>query len=150
MSRNPAPAGIVGTMLIGYARVSTLDQNPAHQIDALTRAGVDRDNIHVDTASGAKARRPELDLVMKLLRKGDTLKITRLDRLGRSVVHLVLLGDDLHVLEQGIDTATAEGRAMLGSSPSDPDPKIGTGEVRVTGGLFPRRHGVPRPPETGG
>ncbi|GAB2775044.1 hypothetical protein GCM10027073_04700 [Streptomyces chlorus] len=41
-------------MLIGYARVSTADQNPDHQIDALLRAGVDRDNIHVDTASGAK------------------------------------------------------------------------------------------------
>ncbi|WP_331743669.1 recombinase family protein (plasmid) [Streptomyces sp. NBC_00873] len=108
-------------MLIGYARVSTADQNPDHQIDALLRAGVDRDNIHVDTASGAKASRPKLDLVLQLLREGDTLKVTRLDRLCRSVLHLVTLGADLrergiglHVIEQGIDTSTMEGRAMFG------------------------------------
>ncbi|MDF5757409.1 MULTISPECIES: recombinase family protein [Streptosporangiales] len=108
-------------MLIGYARVSTADQNPAHQIDALLRVGVDRDNIHVDKASGAKASRPKLDLVIKLLREGDTLKVTRLDRLSRSVLHLVTLGAELrergiglHVIEQGIDTATMEGRAMFG------------------------------------
>jgi DNA invertase Pin-like site-specific DNA recombinase len=59
--------------------------------------------------------------MMKVLRDGDTLKVTRLDRLGRSVVHLVLLGAELrergvglHVIEQGIDTSTAEGRAMFG------------------------------------
>lgn len=108
-------------MLIGYGRVSTAEQNPAHQIDALTRAGVDEANIHLDTASGAKSSRPKLDLVLKLARAGDTLVVTRLDRLGRSVVHLVLLGAELRergiglkVLEQGIDTATAEGRAMFG------------------------------------
>ena len=108
-------------MLFGYARVSTADQNPDHQIDALTRAGVARDDIYVDHASGAKASRPELDNVLRLLRDGDTLKITRLDRLGRSVLHLVTLGAQLrdrgvglHVLEQGIDTSTAEGRAMFG------------------------------------
>ncbi|MFE7043951.1 recombinase family protein [Streptomyces atratus] len=46
-------------MLTGYCRISTADQSPDHQIDALLRAGVDRDNIHVDTASGAKASRPK-------------------------------------------------------------------------------------------
>ncbi|WP_308120566.1 recombinase family protein [Streptomyces bambusae] len=88
---------------------------------ALLRAGVDRDNIHVDTASGAKASRPKLDLVMQLLREGDTLKVTRLDRLSRFVLHLVTLGAELrehgiglHVIEQGIDTSTMEGRAMFG------------------------------------
>ncbi|WP_327256554.1 recombinase family protein [Streptomyces sp. NBC_01244] len=108
-------------MLIGYARVSTADQNPEHQIDALLRAGVDRDHIHVDKASGAKASRPKLDLVIQLLREGDTLKVTRLDRLSRSVLHLVTLGAELrergiglHVIEQGIDTSTMEGRAMFG------------------------------------
>ncbi|MGV9567323.1 recombinase family protein [Streptomyces sp. NPDC003480] len=108
-------------MLIGYARVSTADQNPDHQIDALLRAGVTRENIHVDTASGAKASRPKLDLVIHLLRESDTLKVTRLDRLSRSVLHLVTLGADLrergiglHVIEQGIDTSTMEGRAMFG------------------------------------
>ena len=108
-------------MLFGYARISTADQNPAHQIDALLRAGVEREHIYLDTASGAKASRPQLDVLLKVLRDGDTLKITRLDRLGRSVLHLVTLGAQLrergvglHVLEQGIDTATAEGRAMFG------------------------------------
>lgn len=108
-------------MLFGYARVSTADQNPDHQIDALLRHGVERSEIHVDTASGAKASRPKLDLVLQLLRPGDTLKITRLDRLSRSVLHLVTLGADLrergiglHVIEQGIDTSTVEGRAMFG------------------------------------
>jgi DNA invertase Pin-like site-specific DNA recombinase len=53
-------------------------QNPAHQVDALVRAGVAAGDIYVDTASGAKVSRPQLDLVLKLLRAGDTLKITRL------------------------------------------------------------------------
>lgn len=108
-------------MLIGYARVSTPEQNPAHQVDALLRAGVAERDIHVDVAGGAKASRPKFDLVMQLLRAGDTLIVTRLDRLGRSLVHLVNLGADLrerginlHVLEQGIDTTNAEGRVMFG------------------------------------
>jgi DNA invertase Pin-like site-specific DNA recombinase len=95
--------------------------NPDHQIDALLRAGVAQDAIYIDRASGAKASRPQLDELLKLLRDGDTLKITRLDRLGRSVLHLVTLGATLrergvglHVIEQGIDTATAEGRTMFG------------------------------------
>ena len=85
----------------GYARVSTADQNPDHQIDALLRAGVDRASIHLDTASGAKASRPRLDLVLQLLREGDTLKVTRLDRLSRSVLHLVTLGADLRTRKIG-------------------------------------------------
>ena len=108
-------------MLFGYARVSGADQNPAHQIDALVRAGIDAANIHTDHAGGAKASRPQLDAVLTRLRGGDTLVVTRLDRLGRSVLHLITLGAELgergvglKVLEQGIDTATAEGRAMFG------------------------------------
>jgi DNA invertase Pin-like site-specific DNA recombinase len=104
-------------VLIGYARVSTADQNPDHQVDALLHAGVAAKDIYVDHASGAKASRPALDTVLRMLRDGDTLKITRLDRLGRSVLHLVALGAELrergvglHVTEQGIDTTTAEGR----------------------------------------
>ena len=105
----------------GYARVSTAEQTPDHQIDALLRAGVDPANVHLDTASGAKASRPKLDLILSQLLAGDTLTITRLDRLSRSVQHLINLGAELHaqgvglhVIEQGIDTATIEGRAMFG------------------------------------
>jgi DNA invertase Pin-like site-specific DNA recombinase len=108
-------------MLLGYARVSTADQNPDHQMDALQRAGVAETNIYLDHASGAKASRPQFDQLLRNLRGDDTLVITRLDRLGRSVLHLVTLGATLHdrgvglqVLEQGIDTSTAEGRAMFG------------------------------------
>jgi len=108
-------------MLIGYARVSTAEQSPDHQVDALVRAGVAERDVHVDVASGAKASRPQLDLALARARDGDTLVVTRLDRLGRSVLHLVNLGADLRgrgvglrVLEQGVDTATAEGRAMFG------------------------------------
>ena len=89
-----------------------------HSTDVLHVANRD---IYVDYASGAKASRPQLDVVLRTLREGDTLKITRLDRLGRSVLHLVTLGAELrergvglHVIEQGIDTTTAEGRAMFG------------------------------------
>lgn len=108
-------------MDFGYARVSTADQNPDHQIDALLRSGVDERNIHIDYASGAKASRPEFDILLKRLREGDTLKATRLDRISRSLVHLVMLGADLrergvglHIIEQGIDSSTPEGRAMFG------------------------------------
>jgi DNA invertase Pin-like site-specific DNA recombinase len=117
----PRPAGILDGVLLGYARVSTADQNPDHQLDALRSAGVGEHDIYIDHASGAKASRPKLDEVLRMLRKDDTLKITRLDRLGRSVLHLVTLGAELrdrgvglHVIEQGIDTTTAEGRAMFG------------------------------------
>lgn len=110
-------------MLLGYARVSTAEQNPDHQTDALRRAGVAEKDIYLDHASGAKASRPQFDQLMRNLRdrNDDTLVITRLDRLGRSVLHLVTLGATLRergvglkVLEQGIDTTTAEGRAMFG------------------------------------
>ncbi|WP_280456987.1 recombinase family protein [Nocardia carnea] len=120
MSANHISA-IFDTMLIGYGRVSTAEQNPAHQIDALRRAGVEPADVHIDTASGAKASRPKLDLVLTLARRGGTIVITRLDRLGRSVLHLITLGAQLRergiglkVVEQGIDTDTAEGRAMFG------------------------------------
>jgi DNA invertase Pin-like site-specific DNA recombinase len=107
-------------VLIGYARVSTADQNPDHQVDALLRAGVAERDIHLDIASGAKASRPKFDLVMQLLRADDTLKVTRLDRLGRSLLHLVTLGAELrgrevglHVIEQGNRTATQSGHRRV-------------------------------------
>jgi len=91
---------------------------------ALHRAGVAPGEVYLDRASGSRASHPQLDTVLRTLRTlrdGDMLVTTRLDRLGRSVLHLVQLGTDLRergvglrVLEQGIDTATAEGRAMFG------------------------------------
>ena len=108
-------------MLFGYARVSSADQNPAHQIDALERAGVDAENIRTDHAGGAKASRPQLDAVLTRLRSGDTLVITRPGSVGAFGVasdhprrRFTRAGIGLKVLEQGIDTATAEGRAMFG------------------------------------
>ncbi|MCD2135924.1 recombinase family protein [Rhodococcus qingshengii] len=107
-------------MLFGYARVSGANQSPSHQIDALARAGVEAENIHLDHSGSAKAARPQLDVVVRRLRSGDTLVITRLDRLGRSLLHLITLGAQLRdrgievkVLEQGIDTSTTEGQAMF-------------------------------------
>lgn len=108
-------------MLIGYARVSTRDQNPDHQTDALERAGVAAENVYMDKVSGTHASRPEWDKARAALREGDTLVCTRLDRLGRSMKNLVDLGEDLRqrgiglkVIEQGIDTSTSEGKAMFG------------------------------------
>lgn len=111
-------AVIMTTKTFGYARVSTTDQNPASQEDALKNAGAD--NVFLDHFTGTKASRPELDKLLGQLRSGDTLMVTRLDRLGRStkdllelVTRLDSLGVNLKVLEQQIDTATAEGRLFF-------------------------------------
>ncbi len=103
---------------IGYGRVSTRDQNPDGQRDALTAAGCHE--VLVDKASGKLARRPALDKALFMARSGDQLVITKLDRLGRSQEHLITLsrdlqarGVDLVVLDQGIDTSTAVGRMLF-------------------------------------
>ncbi len=75
-------------------RVSTGDQNPAAQRDALIRASVAEENIYVDHTSGAKSSRPQWDVVNKVLRAGDVLVCTRLDRVGCSTAHLVSLLDE--------------------------------------------------------
>jgi DNA invertase Pin-like site-specific DNA recombinase len=106
-------------MLQGYCRVSTTDQNPDAQRDALIRAGVDPAHLYIDHTSGAKSSRPRWDELQRALREGDVLVATRLDRVGRSTTHLVGLLDELgnrgvafRFLEQGIDTTTSEGRLM--------------------------------------
>ena len=106
-------------MKIGYARVSTDDQNPDAQRDALLRAGVSAEHLYVDHTSGAKSSRPQWDLAYRVLRPGDVLVATRLDRVGRSTAHLVSLLDefrqrdvDFRFIEQGIDTSSAEGRML--------------------------------------
>jgi DNA invertase Pin-like site-specific DNA recombinase len=105
-------------MKIGYARVSTRDQNLDLQLDALQRAGCE--TIYQDVASGAKTLRPELDKMLGQLRSGDVLVIWKLDRLGRSLAHLVeLVGDlvkrkiGLVSLNDPIDTTSAQGRLVF-------------------------------------
>jgi DNA invertase Pin-like site-specific DNA recombinase len=103
---------------IGYGRVSTRDQNPDSQRDSLAGAGCDK--ILVDKASGKLARRRELDKALLVARAGDHLVVTKLDRLGRSLEHLIGLSKELQardinlvVLDQGIDTSTAVGRMFF-------------------------------------
>ena len=102
-------------MLIGYARVSTVEQHLDLQADALSKAGCQK--IFDDKMSGSRAERPGLAAAMAILREGDTLVVWKLDRLGRSVKHLVDLVGELHQqgvhfksLTDAIDTATASGR----------------------------------------
>ena len=105
-------------VLIGYARVSTQEQHPEGQTDALSAAGCEK--LFVEHASGVLARRPALDDALAYLRDGDTLVVTKLDRLGRSVKNLKDTVDDLQsrgiglrALSQGIDTTTPGGRLFF-------------------------------------
>ena len=108
----------MNTQRFGYGRVSTLDQNLEAQKDALLKAGVNQ--VFVEKITGTKASRPELDLVKQMLRQGDTLVITRMDRLGRSAKDLLTIvselderGVNLEIIEQRIDTKTAEGKLFF-------------------------------------
>lgn len=105
-------------MRYGYARVSTKEQAFALQVDALKLAGCEE--VFCEVASGAKTQRPVLETLLSHLRKDDVLVITKLDRLGRSLQHIVALSNDL--LERGvglvslsdpIDTTTPQGRLMF-------------------------------------
>ncbi len=105
-------------MLVGYARVSTKDQNLELQLDALSKAGCEI--IFQEKASGIKADRPELEKMMAQLRKGDVVCIYKLDRLGRSLKNLLNLVADFEKREVGlrsltdsIDTTTPQGRLIL-------------------------------------
>ena len=107
-------------MRIGYGRVSTRDQNPDNQRDALAAANCDE--IFIDNASGKLASRPELDKALLVAKRvGDKLVITKLDRLGRSFEHLIVLARDLQlVLDQGVDTSTRPGACTSRSSARSP------------------------------
>ncbi len=105
-------------MLIGYARVSTLDQTLALQQDALTKHGCER--IFTDVASGSRSERPGLTEALEYVRTGDTLVVWRLDRLGRSLAHLIetvrLLdarGIGFRSLTEQIDTTTSGGKLIF-------------------------------------
>jgi DNA invertase Pin-like site-specific DNA recombinase len=107
--------------LVGYARVSTGGQDLDLQFDALERCGVPKELIFTDKASGASRDRAGLDACFKQLRLGDVLLVWRLDRLGRSVRHLVTLIDQLKELGVGfrsvcdgaIDTTTPSGELIF-------------------------------------
>lgn len=103
--------------LLGYARVSTSDQSAAAQVDALEAAGCER--VWTDVASGTRARRPALDELLATAAAADTVVVTRLDRLGRSLPHLLSLVEDLATRDVGlrslaeqIDTTSATGRVL--------------------------------------
>ena len=103
---------------IGYARVSSTGQSLEVQLEKLTKANCER--IYQEKRSGRTADRPEFKACMDYLREGDTLIVTRLDRLARSVVHLAQLAKrfqkesiDLLVIDQNIDTSTSTGRLMF-------------------------------------
>jgi DNA invertase Pin-like site-specific DNA recombinase len=107
-------------MLIGYARVSTNEQNLDLQRDALLKAGVSPKHLYTDKVTGTKQERTGLNDALTQLRAGDTLVVWRLDRLGRSLKHLIETISTLHEqkiafksLTENIDTTTATGRLMF-------------------------------------
>jgi DNA invertase Pin-like site-specific DNA recombinase len=119
---------------LGYARVSTGDQHPDLQVDAPKAAGCYR--VFLDTASGALAARPALDQVLDQLRPGDTLVVWKLDRLGRTLRHLVdtiaALADrgvGFRSVQESIDTTTSGGKLVFhifarpGRVRTRPDPR---------------------------
>jgi DNA invertase Pin-like site-specific DNA recombinase len=104
--------------LVGYARVSTLDQNPQLQLDALKAAGCTK--LFVEKASGAKQERPQLQAALDYMRPGDTLVVWKLDRLARSMKQLIATVDELRgrdigfrSLTEAIDTTTAAGELFF-------------------------------------
>ena len=107
--------------LVGYARVSTGDQDLQPQLDALRTAGCASAAIYTDKASGVRGNRPGLDACVEALEPGDTLVVWRLDRLGRSMPHLVGLVEELlgrgigfrSLSDGAIDTTTASGELMF-------------------------------------
>jgi DNA invertase Pin-like site-specific DNA recombinase len=105
-------------MLIGYARVSSDDQNLDLQRDALRHAGCER--LYEEKESGGKTDRPELSRTMEVLRPGDTLIVWRLDRLGRSLKHLIEVVEELEAkgvgfrsVTEAIDTTTSGGKLVF-------------------------------------
>ena len=105
-------------MLVGYARVSTLDQDPALQLDALKATGCER--IFTEKASGTQRDRPQLKAALEYLREGDSLVVWKLDRLARSLTQLITSvadlegrGIGLRSITEQIDTTTAGGRLIF-------------------------------------
>ena len=107
--------------ILGYARVSTDDQDLSLQIDALEKHGIPKSLIFTDKLSGAKDNRPGLTKCLDSLRSGDVLVVWRLDRLGRSMRHLITLVENLRSCDVGfrslnegaIDTTSASGELIF-------------------------------------
>ena len=104
--------------ILGYGRVSTLEQSTDIQRDALIAAGAEK--LFLDKYTGTKSSRPELDKLRDYMREGDTVCVLKIDRLARSTRDLLNLvqefadaGVTLKVLEQSIDTSTSEGKFLL-------------------------------------
>lgn len=117
---NPHGVAAPDGRLVGYARVSTEEQKLDLQLDAMKRAGVADDDVHVEKISGVSKNRPAFASAMRALRPGDTLVVWRLDRVARSLRELL---DKMHELEkrkigfksltESIDTGTAVGRLIM-------------------------------------
>lgn len=106
--------------LVGYARVSTPEQDVAMQVGALFRAGVHEDNIWQETVSGVRLKRPQRDLALMDARRGDVFVVYKLDRLGRSFIELLEIvnglekrGVGFRSLTEGFDTTTPAGKFMF-------------------------------------
>jgi DNA invertase Pin-like site-specific DNA recombinase len=102
--------------LVGYARVSSVGQSLEVQLDKLKHC----DKIYQEKKSGVSGRRPQLETCLEYVREGDTLVVTRLDRLARSMLHLCQIANelkrkevDLQVLDQNINTSDATGRLLF-------------------------------------
>ena len=128
--------------VLGYTRVSTVDQNPDLQVDELTAAGCHR--VFVEHASGARADRPKLAEVLDRLRPGDTLVVWRLDRLARSLRELIEVvatleerGVGLRSLHEQLDTTSPGGKLSSTSSAPWPHPN------RISSASEPRRDWLP-------
>ena len=131
-------------MKVGYARVSTNDQDTQLQLDALSAAGCEI--IYQEKMSGAKTDRPELKNCLKSLRKGDTLAVWKLDRLGRSLQHLLVVVKDLEnadigfqSLTESIDTTSNTGKLIFHIFASLAEFERGLITERVNAGLAAAR-----------
>lgn len=142
-------------MLVGYMRVSTAEQTMALQRDALRDAGCER--VYDDTCSGSVTDRPGLARALDTLREGDALVVWKLDRIGRSLAHVVDLvgtlqkrGVGLKVLTGGIDTTSATGRLVFGifATLSDDAERAMIRERTSAGGRQNRRPNWPAAEET--
>ena len=107
-------------MLIGYARVSKADNSQVLdlQIDSLINAGIQKESIYTDKILGVKDERPGLRNCLKALRKGDTLIVWKLDRLGRNLKHLISIIDDLNKKEIGFKVLAGQGASIDTTTPA--------------------------------